>query len=719
MRLQRLRLQNVCQHEDLDWRFDRGLVGVFGPNGSGKSNALNVSCYAGITNDYSRHAQGKAGMIRQQAGEEGKSVIEVTFEHDGHTVKLERGLQKPSRHRLWIDEKTELRKANDIQVAIEETLGISRQLIDRYMFVGQNDLYAFLSDTPAIRAKSFAHLCNTTHAEYCWELLGEFIELDRELAASIVDNTDEIRGAIGELNIKLRRANEKIKELEPKILHKDTIAELQDEIDQWNELQRHSSQLDSLESREADLLQAAKDANRARKQAAQDLQTQEKVVENLAAEATDAQRRLDSHSSEMSLWVRKQKQVRRLKEAEKALASLPEVSLEQPEGDEEALRTELADLQAEARQIRKMLEALEDGQVAECPTCGTPMEELHDHVEEHRERLEEYLDPRTDTVREQLAAFAAYERAVDDHQLQQKTLQRDVDRARLAVKEFADVHCPTPIDEEALQETVRFHGEAKKVLKWNQDAHTDSHGKFERAKAKHQTAVQAVEGCRQRIEELSGKTTASRVAKAKEALAENTVAVGEFNRACATAENLEEFIEDRKEELKRVKAQLKRSKQARQWLRDLSDVRDEVMHRDKLPAVVHRNALLNMEEEINRNLEYFNSPYFVTTDDNLGFTAKFANGTVMPAAGLSGGQKVMLAMAFRLAVNSLFAGQVGMMILDEPTDGLDADNRRLAADVFRTLGQLARDRGHQVIVITHDEALQSAFDQRFVLEQVV
>ena len=79
----------------------------------------------------------------------------------------------------------------------------------------------------------------------------------------------------------------------------------------------------------------------------------------------------------------------------------------------------------------------------------------------------------------------------------------------------------------------------------------------------------------------------------------------------------------------------------------------------------------------------------------------------------------MLAMAFRLAVNSLFASQVGMMILDEPTDGLDADNRRLAADVFRSLGKLARDRGHQVIVITHDDALQSAFDQRFVLEKVV
>jgi DNA repair exonuclease SbcCD ATPase subunit len=69
-------------------------------------------------------------------------------------------------------------------------------------------------------------------------------------------------------------------------------------------------------------------------------------------------------------------------------------------------------------------------------------------------------------------------------------------------------------------------------------------------------------------------------------------------------------------------------------------------------------------------------------------------------------------------VNALFADQMGVMILDEPTDGLDRDNRRLAADVFTCLGDVAKKRGYQVVVVTHDDILRRCFDQVLTLDHV-
>ena len=111
-------------------------------------------------------------------------------------------------------------------------------------------------------------------------------------------------------------------------------------------------------------------------------------------------------------------------------------------------------------------------------------------------------------------------------------------------------------------------------------------------------------------------------------------------------------------------------------------------------------------------------PFHVTASDDVGFTAHFVNGTVMPGPGLSGGQKVVLALAFRLTVNSIFAPQLGTMILDEPTDGLDTENRQLASEFFQNLGVVARSRNLQIIVISHDEAMERIFDQKVLLERV-
>lgn len=76
---------------------------------------------------------------------------------------------------------------------------------------------------------------------------------------------------------------------------------------------------------------------------------------------------------------------------------------------------------------------------------------------------------------------------------------------------------------------------------------------------------------------------------------------------------------------------------------------------------------------------------------------------------------MLLALAYLLSVNSLFAGQIGLLVLDEPTACVDEPHIEAMVETFANLSRYAKERGHQVIVITHEPLLASVFDQTVVM----
>jgi exonuclease SbcC len=300
-------------------------------------------------------------------------------------------------------------------------------------------------------------------------------------------------------------------------------------------------------------------------------------------------------------------------------------------------------------------------------------------------------------------------------QQQEEQVKTKLQAARENYEEFADVKKPAEVDTEELQRAEEEYEEAANRLELSRGKLSKAEAVFNRLKGRHQELRSSLADRSVELKKLQEKTAELSAVKIEKRLNQSQAAERNLIAAQAGAANEEEFIAERQQDLKKLRAAMEKSQRARKLISDLSKVRDTILHRDKLPAKVHAAALLSMEDEINENLVGFDSPFAVTVDDSLEFTAHFADGTKMPGSGLSGGQKVMLALAFRMALNSLFADEVGMMILDEPTDGLDVDNRRLAATVFQRLGRIAKDRGHQIILITHDDFGDSVFDQKLVL----
>jgi DNA repair exonuclease SbcCD ATPase subunit len=143
------------------------------------------------------------------------------------------------------------------------------------------------------------------------------------------------------------------------------------------------------------------------------------------------------------------------------------------------------------------------------------------------------------------------------------------------------------------------------------------------------------------------------------------------------------------------------------WLLRLEQIRALLT---AAPRFVAQHNLQLLKHDMDATLDIFDSRFHVTADEGLRFTAGFQDGKTQPADRLSGGQKVALALGFRVAVNSMFATRVGLLALDEPTAYLDKQRVRALAPVISRLRELTASRGLQCLIVTHEEELAPLFD---------
>jgi DNA repair exonuclease SbcCD ATPase subunit len=83
---------------------------------------------------------------------------------------------------------------------------------------------------------------------------------------------------------------------------------------------------------------------------------------------------------------------------------------------------------------------------------------------------------------------------------------------------------------------------------------------------------------------------------------------------------------------------------------------------------------------------------------------------------LSIGQKTVLALAFRVAVNAMFAEEIGLLALDEPTASLDQPRIQALAPVLEKLRDLSTAKGLQCLLVTHAANLSHLFESTIELE---
>jgi DNA repair exonuclease SbcCD ATPase subunit len=711
MRFKRIKLQQACLHESLDVTLGDGLIGVFGPQGSGKSTLFNLA-YAALTNDFSRIEGGKDGAVRQQSDRKEPSTVELWAEHGGADFHLLRRLAPTTAHGLTINEQPTIKKANEIQQTLEGVLGLDRQTLDRYVFVEQWGLRALFQQTPTERAKTLAHLCNTTHAEVCWDLVGKQLEVDLRLAGEVDDNTDELRASLGGYRAEVAKIEQDMPGLQAMLLTDEEVAAIKLRQKQQHRLNWLEGELPTLRRNEAALMTAAKTAVKAAKIAATAVEVTGPSLEEATEALQLAEQAKREHATKVAAKARQDADMAQIAQLENSLTTLsptePAIALSTEELVEEVQRltAELAPYEALIHQSHKFAVG-----AAACPTCGQSLDDVQRRVEEAKAAAAPLKEDLA-TVNRQLGVRRAFDRELALWEAARTTTRKTLEQLQAKMVEEPLVGDPGPIASllatvNACQQTVRVRKQefdsAHVALARAADAktkaitqHQTAKAELEKLEAEHATLLAAM----QAPGDVHDDVRLATHQEARERLAGLTSAL-ELQR---------QMIAKVEAEIKRIETLLARSQKAREWVEALQPVRN-AFHRDSLPRLVHRDALALMEDDINAMLETFESPFRVTTSEDLSYVAHFRNGTVMPAKGLSGGQQVVLAIAFRWVLNSLFAGQIGMMILDEPTAGLDRRHVDLLETALRALGAKARSRGCQVVLVTHELSLEPVFDQ--------
>ena len=705
MKLKYLKLRNVCQHKFLELSFPTGLVGIRGLNGAGKSNVLKMA-YAALTNDYSLNDGTKADNINRSMPAGDTSEIISIWEHGGTEFQLSRGLS-PEYHRLEISGEKDKLKDSDISSRLEDLLGMPLSAVKLHIFVKQGSLPQLLQMSPASRAKMYSKFCGTDKAEKLWNQLGVAAAEEATLVLPF-QSSDTLKKDLEDLSMSLKIKAKKIKKLAASVLSKDQYAEANSILrlaSEWSTYrkskQANKAALKSkLEKYATERLKYARQLSEYKeiKSSLQSQQVQYREAKKL--------QELYKHRSFVIDECRKLEAA--IEHQDRKLAKLVPVA-SHPQIDElKVLVTECAEKQQQTDILNYMLDALADYGKASCPVCDSELEKHEDYIDRKTKEVSELtsrvaeLNSTIDEIRQCIDKKKEYDDAYKSIKLTKADL---TDRLRVVQKEL-----PPSID------FTEKHAKLISVYTALRAELLETRSELRMLKQSGLSTLEAIKALKQTedFKPSKPKPTSADYSAAKKKLKRSTGAVAklsmlkkEYDTIFANAISAKKrLVEARRAEQKFVLT--------KDWQHRLKDLRD-LFHRDNLPDIVHRKAHEQWINVTNENLSDFGDPFSLMAGESLNFRVKHKDGTTEPGGRLSGGQMGVTAVSGQLALNELFAGHLGFLILDEPTDGMDDDNIRYLENYLERLAKTAKGAGKQIIVVTHEKTLKNVFDCVFTV----
>jgi len=694
VRVRSLEVKNVCQHLSFRKEFHPGVTVIVGRNGTGKSTVLHC-LEAAVTGDWSCFAGGKQENVAQLAGPKEPSYVSADLEHGGRSFRVARWL-RPDRVELWVDGRgPETGKAR-VNEALEEALGVPLAIVSGYGFVRQRSIFDFLAARPADRAAAFQVLTGTDRAGPIHDLLGE--ELRDAPLLQATDERESLRARVAETERRVAAAAERMAAL-PDVDEGDLVraAELEAAV-------RARAAL-AAEARSA--LRGLRGLGPRIEAAARRLAAAGEALAALRGGEEGARRDLAESGHVREAW-------RRLREGEAARARL-EAEVEAvrasrpagpPPGVGPAVREAAAAYRRDAHGMYASMQAdgaflgsFRDG-VAACPTCGTPSRDLQGRLAEAEAR-------RAETTRRYMELHEAHEaEAAADAALRSWERADAAWASRLAEASGRLAAAPIPAAPAWSEAEADARERAARDLLGRLEAASreewEARGEADRLEADRRSWAALRDDRRARL--ASPRPDRGECRRAREgkgawsaALAERRSLEGEVREAVRQVE----ASRRRLEEVDRILAEAA----ARNAWRDLVAAARPLVHRDGLPRRVTAEFLARATEGVNEMLATFAARFRVAATDDLSFEARFFDGRAQHASRLSPGEKVVLALAFRVVVNATFARELGVLVLDEPTDGLDQENIGCVEAALSRLGEVSRARDLQVLVVTHERRL--------------
>ena len=707
MQIDRLNLKNFCQHADLQVEFPIGITGIVGPNGCGKSTIARALQFSLLGES------GNAGTKLDDlnwlavAAGGGTGTVELKFSKDGTKGTLKRAIQQ-ARASLKFDT-INVRSVSGTNSEIMKLLATSKQTLEDIVFVLQGQIERILFDRPAERKRNIHALFGIDKTEPIREVLRN--EIGSLNLSPLDDRIAQLKSRIEtEIDPKLREVDETTKKGNAELAGYDVTAlkQIVADYEAAAQLRSHiatmEAELHRLTSQPAVDPAAMKQQLDTRKAAVMQQTDSVEAMRQKLASATTNKQILNTRDA-------------LTKELGELQATLTAPAPKAPDFDSSLLekgKQQIEEAQAEIASKRAFVEAFEGKGNAVCPTChqevsnaGTLAESMKPQVAARQATIASVraiVDSARDTLRKFEHEHTRYTDAVVQAATRKQTVESTLDGMPAAVQcdtqELADMDQAVNAFNVEVAELTTYEGQYNTVVtgKASQDAQVGSLN-ASIAQAKTQLVKQpAVEAHR------SAKLTLDRVQLLAEGLAEAT----------GRLKQLQEQRAGSLKELQSLEEQAKKAAGLKQY-QSLCERTRTVLHYDNLPRLAMQRYLGVLNSKLNEFLSIFGVPFSCMLKNDLSVICNMPGVGEKPALRLSGGQKVMLGIAFRIAVYSMFASDLGFMVLDEPTAMLDEDKIASVATMLETVGAYARNANMQLIVITHEPELVRTFDHTIQL----
>lgn len=696
-----IEIVNFCNHPYRKEVFDDGLIAVIGANGAGKSNFLGAISFA-ITGE-NPNVGTKEKNIYGLASEDSRSYVELVFRHGGVTATVRRNI-RPNRPTATLELSTGERCEGDRDVnnRITELLGIGLDVFTNVVVAAQKDIYGFIDETEARRGEQFQKLFDTSAASRLHKLLGARIK-SIEIPSVAVDKDklkQDRQTAVNQrmqLELQLQQLPSFDDIQKNRDANADVIRKQQERQQLDNYIQSNNQTISNFEARVAALQGEESQAEKT----LVDLQNLDAEGKDAVAEARAALQMLSRVNSQRAAVTAA---ANRVTDFQKQLQNLtPPTQPENYVADAGTIDTQ--ELANKEYQLNAFINSFSGG-VANCPTCGTPAETLQGKLQEAREEVAT-VSQALQSLRQQIQASTTYDEQVRVYENSRSSLESQLAQAEQALTELPQQE-DIDIDENAVNQLLREDSLRQQSITTAQDNLSNIRNELSNLTGQISATKQNVVDMMARLAALPAYTQLQ-----MEQAQQN---IAGWDTAADNRRKWESSISVADTQIINIDQQLAAAAKAEQqadfyrnWRGFLTDIR-AVFHKDAAPKFVAQRNLEILAQAMNEQLRMFQTSYYLTAADDLSFNAHFSNGIVQPVNRLSGGQKVIVVLAWRLSLNLLYAGEIGALYLDEPTAYLDAEHIRSFEPVLDKLRELTSARGLQCIIITHERDLAPMFD---------
>ncbi len=686
MKIEIVQLENIRSHVKSTVPFTRGFNCLVGGLGCGKSSVLYSIDFALFGDPLGRSFE---YLLREGAD---SAKVTVQFKQNGNTYKLTRGLKRRAKGisqnleelKLFQDE-TLIASMNTGAIAeqFKAITGLDRDLWREIVWVRQEHLKELLDAAPRDRQKRLDELFGLSDYEAAWSSIAEY-QRDYETEKRLLEKDPDVTGR-EKLGAEYNRVTEEFTLLE---------IELQNAVEKLSVTKRFLDDADAKLKKLEDKKLAVEELKRKEARMHANIVNAQETAASLAQKAEGKKTILENLKQRLSSMDTQIKSSRlKLEEAGAAVNQPAEALKSYLLALDERVASLRAEMEATSRNMQadqKRAAQLATETENRCPLCLQPLNDAY----------------KTAMLQRVQAENVDRQKSIQQLQTEIEALQRTKSMANEAFSNMQTLSSRAEDFKIRISEEEKNLADLQKELAEKQTLDGDLRRqletlRFEISRFDMADVDSAREQCRQALRQYS--------------IVESDLKYKE-TRKCDLLKRMDEV----RERIDQAQQKLERMEKIAKMVQIIGAIRDA--YRGIQPKLRSEfvKVLRNFVQQVLDSLVGGEAPLLnVVIDDTYTPYVKSESGTDREVANLSGGERTLLAFAYRLGLGQLIMQSrtghgLSMLLLDEPTENLGTED----GSINRLAEAISRFKAiEQIIAVTHSEDFAEKAETVIVLEK--